>query len=160
MKTDRLITLIVTIVIAGTVLFFAVRLVINAYSNRPLTMKASAKTLNEEYSAAIANEKDVNKLTSDAIKYIRGNQIDCALINLKQATLVDPKYKESWFWLGYVYLQNNQPQEALDALKKAESIDPIDPRTYQYLAIAYEQIGDSDSASKAQEKFEYLSKQK
>lgn len=160
MNTDRTASFIIMLLFLAMIVYLFVRYWLNPNLDRSLKKTGVSQMLEEKYATAITGEKDVNKLTSNAVKMLKGNQLNCALINLKQATKVDQNYKESWFWLGYAYLQNNQLPETISALKEAAKIDPIDSRTYQYLAIAYEQSGNIDSSKSAKEKYEYLAKQK
>jgi len=157
MKTERLITFIIAAVIISAVVFIATHFVLDLIMNRPLT-SISGQNLQKAYAQEIAESTDVNKLTQEGAKLAKGNQVDAALINLKRATELEPKNRDAWVWLGYSQLKNKEPEEALKSLQTAEKLDPINPTTYQYLVIAYQQTGDTDSAKKASDKYEYLTK--
>ncbi len=159
MRAERLITFIIAAIIISAVVFIATHFVLESILNRPLTSLGS-QNLQKAYAQEIAESTDVNKLTQDGAKLAKGNQVESALINLKRATELEPKYRDAWVWLGYSQLKNYEPEEALKSLQTAEKLDPINPTTYQYLVIAYQQTGDTGSAKKAQEKYDFLTKKK
>ncbi len=160
MNTERTTAFVVALIFLSLIVYLFTRQWINPRIEKMLNKFSGAPIIEEIYAREISKDTDVNLLTNNAVKMLKGNQINCALINLKQATKVDPAYKESWFWLGYAYLQNNNATETISALKEAAKIDPIDPRTFQYLSLAYEQSGNADSAKIAKEKYEFLNNTK
>jgi len=157
MKAERLITLIFAIIVVGAILFIAVKFVLEAVTKNNLS-SASAQNLQKAYAEEISSQTDVNKLTTDGIKLVKGNELDCGIINLQRAVTLDPNYRDAWVWLGYAQEKNNQPQEAIVSLNKAAKIDPIHPDTFKYLAIAYTQTGDTALAKQAQDKYDLLNK--
>lgn len=159
MKIEKIITLIVAIAIIGTVVYIGVRFVTGLVSRNNIS-SVSAQDLQKTYTEVIATETDVNKLTEQGATLIKGNQIDNGIVSLQRATVIEPKYRDAWVWLGYAQIKNNQPQNAITSLNKAAEIDPIYPDTFKYLTLAYEQTDDSASAKTAQEKYDFLTKTK
>lgn len=157
MKIEKVITLIIAIIAIGAIGFVGVKIILG-FNASDIT-SARAESLQQAYRDEIATETNVQKLTTNGVKLIKGNQLGCGIINLERATTLDPNYRDAWVWLGYGQIKNNQSQDAVKSLKKAAEVDPIYPDTYKYLVTAYTQIGDSESAKKAQEKYDSLTKE-
>ena len=157
MRAERILTLIIAIIAIGAILFLGFRFVMDLISTDNIS-SVSAKNLQKAYAEEISNQTDVNKLTTNGIALVQGNQPDCGIINLQRAVAIDPNYRDAWVWLGYAQIKQNQPNEAIVSLNKAAKIDPIHPDTYKYLVIAYTDTGDTASAKQAQEKYDNLVK--
>lgn len=110
------------------------------------------------YFQAVNKKTDAYKLTQNGARLIGNNDFQFAEINLKKALEIDPNYRDALVCLGYAQVKSGQTTEALVTLKKAAEIDPINAKTYEILELAYLQNNDQDSAAKAHEKFEFLSK--
>lgn len=141
--------------------YFAIQLLAGIYSHR-LTTKLSGpiEEMKNQYAEQIAAETGAGEAAKLGANFLKAQNDDLALLAFQRATDIDPSYRDAWVWRGYTELKNNQPEEALNSLKKAEDIDPVNARTYELLAIAYRQTGDADAAKKAQEKYQYLTKQR
>jgi len=139
--------------------FFGIGLIANIYrANLTEKLSASAREMEASFRTQIASETDAYQAARMGTIFLKTQKDDLALAAFQKATSLDPNFRDGWVWLGYTELKLNQPEEALKSLKKAEELDPINARTYELLAIAYKQNSDEDSAKKAEEKFEYLSK--
>lgn len=150
------------IIIGGffIVALFGIKIIRDVYYNKLFTqLSAPARAMEAQYREEIASGKDPYQLCKIGNAFLNSNS-DLALLAYQKATEIDPKYRDGWILRGYAELKTNQPELAINSLKKAEEIDPINARTYELLSIAYTQTGDTDSAKKAQEKYQYLLKSK
>jgi len=158
-KSERITTTIIAIVIILIVGFVASRLVgYLAYQHWTKDLDEVTQKYQAQYAEQVKYETDSNKLVSRAEKYIKSDNIAYALITLKQATTIDPNYRDGWIWLGYIQLKNNDFSGALQALKTAEKIDPLYKETYELLIAAYNQLDDKEMAGKMEERVEFLGK--
>lgn len=140
--------------------YFAVRIFIGDIYTDKLIESYSEPTrqMENEFRAQIAAETDAYQALKMGTQFAKAQNNDLALAAYQKATDLDDSYRDAWILRGMGELQNDQPLEAIKSLKKAEGIDPINPRTYELLAIAYRESGDEESAKKAEEKWEYLTK--
>ena len=141
--------------------YFAIQVFFGVYTEK-LTRKLSGpvEVMDANFKAQIASQTDPYACVKFGLTFSNTDKPELALLSFEKATSLDPNYRDGWVMRGYGELENNQPEKAIESLKKAETIDPINPRTYELLAIAYTQTNETDSAKKAQEKWEYLTKAK
>ncbi len=156
MNIEKLITFIVGAIVISAIIFMGAHFLARGYEGNLTSTSPAYAKLMENYELAISKKQDPNKLAQDGKNLLEGNQAQCAIINLKKATDLEPKYRDAWVWLGYAYLKNNQPQEAVNSLKKAEELDPIHADTFKLLATAYEEIGDEEASQKAWGRYQFL----
>ena len=153
----RLIAAVAFLVVA----YFAIQAFSGVYTDKlTQNLSGSGNAMKEQLREEVATQTDAYAACKLGVSFTKAQNDDLALLAFQKATDLDPSYRDAWVWRGYGELKNNQPQNAVTSLKKAESIDPINARTYELLTIAYNQTGDQDNAKKAQEKYEYLAKQK
>jgi predicted Zn-dependent protease len=137
--------------------YFAIQVFSSAYSNNLAEqMNGGARAMNNQYMERIADTTDAYAALKLGFNFSKSQNFDLANDAFTKSTELDPGYRDAWVLKGYSEIKLNQPQNAIDSLKKAETLDSINPETYQYLAVAYKQIGDTDSAQKAQEKYDFL----
>ena len=122
------------------------------------TKETETNQYQKAYIQNLTQETDVNVLAGRSLKLIKAQQVDWAILTLKKAVEIQPGYRDAWVLLGYIQLLSSDNNSALESLKAAEKLDPINPKTYELLKITYEKLNDQDSAQKAEEKFEYLTK--
>lgn len=158
MRIERVTTFVIIIVLAGGIFFLGLRFVLGVGSKN--ISSVNAQTLQQAYKEQIDQENDYNKLATDAEKLIKGNQLDCGIINLERAVELEPNFRDAWVLLGYAYLSKDEPQKAIESLKKAEEIDPTHADTFKYLADAYQKTGDEEQAKQAQERYDFLTQKK
>lgn len=150
---------ILIIIAVLTVGYFVTRALVNAVvGNENKKIESQIKDFENRYALQVNQETNAYTLVARGLRQTKNNNLNLALINLKKATELDPKYRDAWLYLGVAQLKDNNPALALKSLKSAEAIDPIEPAIYQFLTIAYEQNGSSADAKLAQEKYYYLTK--
>jgi len=161
MNKEKILTLSLIGICSIAIFYLGGKTIATATENNWLNSQRNiTKKLEKTYAAEIESHSDVNALMTSGLQLLRGNQINCAIINFKRVTELEKNYRDGWLYLGIAELQNSDPETALISLQAAEKLDPINPLTYQYLTMAYEQTDDIDSAQKAREKYEYLTKKK
>lgn len=128
------------------------------YSRQTKDINAASQKLEVEYAKQAEKITDAYILVSRGVRQINNNNLNLALINLRQATKLEPKYRDGWLYLALAQIKTADFSGAIANLKKAESIDPINPQIYQYLAVAYARTDDPAAAQKAQEKYDFLVK--
>lgn len=101
---------------------------------------------NQYYRAAVGKATDPNLLVSSGSRQLKSGQIEFALICLKRATELEPKYRDAWVWLGAAQMQKGNLSGSVDSLKKAAELDPVNLDTFQLLASAYKQLGDGENS--------------
>jgi len=129
-----------------------------AYNNWTKGINEDLVKSQQAYTDKIGKSTDTYALVKNGKRLMENKMLDFANTNLTRATEIDANYRDAWVCLGYTALKMNNTSRALEALKKAESLDPIYATTYELLNLAYKQNKDPDSAQKAQEKFEFLTK--
>lgn len=72
--------------------------------------------------------------------------LDGARDAFRQATRLDPRDAEAWFFLGRVYWIQNFFDQARQALETAIRLDPRDFRSHECLALTFEALADFDRA--------------
>ena len=132
----------------------------NTYNKIIAEADRSTRNFEEVYSLQINQENDAYELTRLGSKQIKSGQFKIATITLEKAAQLEPKYRDAWLFLGMANLKNNEAQKAIESLLKAEIIDPINPETYKLLSLAYKQSNQNELAQKAEEKQNYLEKNK
>lgn len=128
------------------------------YSRQTKDINAGGQKLAAEYARQAEKITDAYTLVSRGVRQINNNNLNLALINLRQAAKLQPAYRDGWLYLALAQMKTDDFSGAIGNLKKAEAIDPINPQIYQYLAIAYSQTNDPSAAQKAQEKYDFLVK--
>jgi len=58
------------------------------------------------------------------LEYLNAEKHEAAIIELRNAVKIDPKYAEARYQLGLAYLKTHQPGKALGELERAASLDP------------------------------------
>ena len=69
------------------------------------------------------NEKKI-KHYKRALEYIKIDDNKSAVIELKNAIQIDPKYGEARYQLGLLYLKNGDPRAAFGELQRTVTLDP------------------------------------
>lgn len=151
---------ITRLVLVGLVLilgYFGAKIIGNVYEGK-LTKEFSSSTqaMQDDFREQIAEQTDAYAAAKMGQNFLVAQNDDLGLLAFQKATDLDPNWRDGWVWRGYAELKNNQSSQAIVSLKRAAEIDPINARTYELLAIAYRATGDSDSAKKAEEKYNYL----
>ena len=89
------------------------------------------------------------------VKLMSGNQtaFDEAIVLLKQAIALDPKYARAYVWLGYAYMLKGQillqPElftEAVELFQKAIEMQPMMPDAYSGIGMVFVAMGREDDA--------------
>ena len=60
----------------------------------------------------------------NALEYIKEKDNSAAVIELRNAIQIDPKFAEARYQLGLLYLQQNDPRNAFAELQRTASLDP------------------------------------
>lgn len=69
-------------------------------------------------------EAQKQKSFSKALEYIKKNDNQAAIIELKNSIQIDAKFAEARYQLGLLYLSTGNSQEALEELQRVVSLDP------------------------------------
>lgn len=150
------ITILVAILCLGAAGSYAAYFV--AYNNWTKGINEDLVKSQAAYTDRISKSTDFLSLLKNGKRLMDNNVLDLANINLTRATALDATYRDAWICLGYTALKLNDVSRSIEALKKAQELDPIYAKTYEILALAYRQNNDLESANKAQEKYDFLTK--
>jgi len=75
--------------------------------------------------AACSNpERKKEKHYQKALEYIKQKENSAAVIELRNAIQIDPKFANARYQLGLLYLQQNDPRNAFAELQRTASLDP------------------------------------
>lgn len=147
--------------IFGILLFgFGVSLFIyqSVYAQELKSINSEHEKQLADYKKLIETKTDAYQLTLNGLRYLKKDMPDLALLSLARSTEIDKNYRDGWLALGLAQLESADYKSALSSFQEAEKIDPINAKTYEYLKIAYEKLDQTESAQKAQEKYEYLTR--
>ena len=78
---------------------------------------------------------------TDTHDWLKGPEIDSALVCFKKAIASDKKSARGWYWLGIVYKQKGWFPEAEDALHESLRLDPENIDTQLALGSLYPLLG-------------------
>ncbi len=74
--------------------------------------------------ACSAPEKDKVEYYQSAIEYIKNDDRQAAVIQLRNALQVDAKYGDAHYQLGLLYLEEKEPRKAFQSLLRAADLLP------------------------------------
>jgi tetratricopeptide (TPR) repeat protein len=115
--------------------------------------KADMPKLPTDQGVDEGDEDDDDRAEAAAKAYISGrqkllsNEVADAVLDLREATKLDPGAHEPWRELGEAYLAGGSRTEALDAFKAAVARGERSPRTLELLARAAAERGDTVQAA-------------
>lgn len=132
----------------------------STYNQEMKIIKNSREKQLVDYKKVIDTKTDPYILTVNGTRYLKKNLPDLAIISLERTTQIEKGYRDGWLALGLAQLELADYKSALSSFQEAEKIDPINAKTYEYLEIAYKKLEQSDSAARAQTKYEFLTKTK
>ena len=71
-----------------------------------------------------APEKDKQTYYNNAMEYIKQDNKEAAILELRSAIQLDAKYGEARYQLGLLYLKEGEPKKAFDELVRAADLLP------------------------------------
>ncbi len=92
----------------------------------------------------LENYKDTSNLYNKALIYLKQGNEDVAIIRLKKAISINPKFVEGRVLLGICYIKTNQLKKANEQLREALKIDHNHTKALEYIeAIRHEGFEDA-----------------
>lgn len=76
------------------------------------------------FSGCSSPEKKKEQHYMKAMEYIKKDETSAAVLELRNAIQIDPKYAEARYQLGLLYLKQNDPRNAFAELQRTASLDP------------------------------------
>ena len=76
------------------------------------------------FSACSSPEKDKQTYYNNALEYIKNDNPEAAILELRSAIQLDAKYGEARYQLGLLYLKEGQAKKAFDELVRAADLLP------------------------------------
>lgn len=74
-------------------------------------------------SGCSSSEKDKQKFYDSALKYIEKGESEAAILDLRSAIQIDPKFEQARYKLGLIYLEQKKPKEAFAELMRAANLN-------------------------------------
>lgn len=139
-KTMILIATVVFVFLSGAMWF----------TNRPQGFIAQAEprpSVRDEFiDKLVEGATDGYGLVKVGRQYYEQGELDRAQKLFKQASQIEPKYRDSFYHLGLAEFELGNTDRALYAFLRAKTLDPIYKPTYEMLTKIYEQKGDKIKA--------------